>query len=99
MKVYSTFDYKKIRCLGSQDRLHLPLNIRQEKIMIQHFKSDKFGQVTFTDKRAQVSIICQPRDIKIVSGDNCEALREEIALDIRLGQGQDSIGIARDLRH
>ena len=68
--------------------------------MIQNYYSERFGSVTFTDKRSKVySAKCQPKDIEVVSGDNCEALREEIAIDIRLGQGNEQVGIARGLRH
>lgn len=65
--------------------------------MIQYYYSDQHGKVTFLDKGQNTpSVKCQPRDIQIISGD--DSCREEIAIDIRLGQGYSAIGIARGLK-
>ena len=68
--------------------------------MIQHFTSERFGKATFLDRREAVcSVKCQPRDIQIVSGEDCNALREEIAIDVCIGQGYRAIGLARGMKH
>lgn len=67
---------------------------------VQHFTSPRFGVVTFRDHRqARAKQPCQPRDIEIVQGSNSPAMREEIAIDIRIGQGRNAIGAARNLLH
>ena len=66
----------------------------------QHFQSHRFGSIVFRDRRQQVcSALCQPRDIEIVNGPDDPRLLEEIAVDIRLGQGRHPIGVARQLLH
>jgi len=68
--------------------------------MIQHFNSDRYGKTTFQDKRETFcSVKCQPRDIQIITGEDCRALKEEIVIDIRLGQDCSVVGIARGMKH
>lgn len=68
--------------------------------MIQHFTSERFGAVVFIDRRETIqSAKAHPRDIQIVKGEDCPALREEIAVDIRIGQGVAQVGAARNLIH
>ncbi|MEM1113237.1 MAG: hypothetical protein AAGI11_15100 [Pseudomonadota bacterium] len=70
----------------------------KSKLALQHFESEEFGLVSFTDSKETLrSKPCEPRDITIVSGEDCRALRAEIAVDIRIGQGRNPIGAARNL--
>ena len=67
---------------------------------IQYFTSPKHGEIAFTDRREQHhGTRCQPRDIDIVSGPISAAVREEIAIDVRLGQGLPQVGVAKGLLH
>jgi len=66
---------------------------------MQYFKSDRFGLVTFEDKRKTIcSAMCHPRDIVILSGEQSDKLRAEIAIDVRLGQGANPIGVAKNMK-
>lgn len=68
--------------------------------MKQNYLSERFGAVVFEDKNEMVrSSRCHPRDIVVIVGEDCRALREEIAIDIRIGSGESSIGVARNLKH
>ena len=68
--------------------------------MEQTFSSERFGVITFIDKRqTYVSAKCQPRDLVITQGEDSPKVKEEIALDIRIGQGIDPIGAARGMKH
>jgi hypothetical protein len=67
--------------------------------MQQYFNSERFGPVTFEDKRETIcSSQCQPRDIVIIDGEPSDKLRAEIAIDIRLGQGANPIGVAKNMK-
>ena len=67
--------------------------------MEQQFYSERYGKIVFVDTKEMVrSVRCQPRDIQIISGEDCRAVKEEIAIDIRLGCGESSIGVARNLK-
>lgn len=67
---------------------------------MQHFQSDRFGSVVFEDrKHAHTSAPCHPRDIEIIEGPDSPRLKEEIAIDIRIGQGENPIGVAKNLKY
>jgi hypothetical protein len=58
-----------------------------------------FGEVIFRDTKEMVySSYCQPRDIIIVSGPDTQDVKEEIAIDVRLGQGHPQVGVAQNLK-
>lgn len=67
---------------------------------VQFFFSDKHGEVEFIDKRQTIhSAKCQPRDIELISCKRDKRLLEEICVDIRIGQGNNPIGIAKGMKH
>jgi hypothetical protein len=66
--------------------------------MEQHIDTSA-GPVVFIDKRElHYSTYCQPRDIVIVRGPDTPYIKEEIAIDIRLGQGHTEVGVAKNLK-
>lgn len=66
---------------------------------IQYFNSDRFGLITFKDKRHSItSAKAHPRDIEILEGNTSDKAKAEIAIDIRIGQGVNPIGVAKGLR-
>jgi hypothetical protein len=68
--------------------------------MIQQFTNSRGEALAFTDTReAHIATKCQPRDIRITQGEDSRRNREEIAIDIRIGQGLPAIGAARGLLH
>ena len=53
--------------------------------------------IKFTDAKANYhSAKCQPRDIEIITA-GAPDVREDIAIDIRLGQGFPVVGVAKGL--
>jgi hypothetical protein len=67
---------------------------------VQSFMSEKHGEVKFIDKRQTIhSATCQPRDIELIECKHSKRLVEEICVDIRIGQGNNPIGIAKGMKH
>lgn len=67
----------------------------------QHYSSERFGNAVFIDRLEQGAHTrpAHPRDIEVLVGDQDPRLLEEIAIDIRRGQGMPEIGIAKNLQH
>lgn len=67
---------------------------------LQHFTTSCGTEVAFIDmKESQHSAKCQPRDIRVIDGEDSPKVREEIAIDVRIGQGCNPVGVAKGLRH
>lgn len=67
---------------------------------LQHITLNSGEAVSFYDLReTHISARCQPRDLVILEGPDTPRVREEIAVDIRIGQGIAPIGAARGLLH
>ena len=67
--------------------------------MQQHYITEDWGHVVFVDKKAgHHSVLCQPRDIRIIEGPDDKLLRQEIAIYVRRQQGCDPDKVARRLK-
>lgn len=69
----------------------------------QTYRHPTLGPVQFIDQRATIqSAPAQPRDIAIITPGLTDTqihdAREEIAVDIRIGQGANPIGVRRGLK-